>query len=142
MEQTLSAWLIPVITLVVGVAIGYFIARVAPGTSPAQTQRKLDDIQDRFDAYQSDVINHFNTTAHLVNKLAQSHQEVQAHLSASADRLALDEQTRQRLLIALNEAPKSREKISSTSHSEPPKDYAPKDANTLGTLDASFGLKK
>ena len=142
MEPTLSAWLIPLITLVVGVAIGFLIARVAPGVSPAQTQRKLDDIQDRFDAYQSEVVTHFSTTANLVNKLMQDQQAMQEHLASSAQQLALNEQSRQRLSTALHEAPRSRDKTSSAPLSEPPRDYAPKDTDDLGTLDAQFGLKK
>ena len=140
MEQTLSAWLIPLITLVVGVAIGFLIARLAPNVSPAQTQRKLDDIQDRFEAYQSEVVTHFSTTANLVNKLIKDQQAVQEHLAHSANQLALDEQARQRLLTALHEAPRTRE--SAALLSEPPRDYAPKDPNTVGMLDAQFGLKK
>ena len=58
----------------------------------------MDDLQDRFDSYQREVVTHFNTTASLVKKLTQSYQDVQEHLSDGAQRLALDEQTRQRLL--------------------------------------------
>lgn len=142
MEQTLSAWLVPVITLVIGVAIGFLIARLVPGASPAQTQRKLDDIQDRFDAYQSEVVSHFSTTANLVNKLVQDQQAVQEHLANSANQLALDEQARQRLLTALHETPRSRDKYAEPVLSEPPRDYAPKDDTAPGMLDAQFGLKK
>lgn len=143
MEQTLTAWLVPVITLLVGIAIGFLVARLVPGAAPNKTQRQLDDIQERFDSYQSDVASHFNTTASLVKKLSQSYQDVQEHLSTGADRLALDELTRQRLLAALDDAPSPhREKFAPLQHSEPPKDYAPKDADTPGMLDANFGLKK
>jgi uncharacterized membrane-anchored protein YhcB (DUF1043 family) len=142
-EQTLSAWLIPAIALLAGIGIGFLIARLAPGSTPTQTQRKLDDIQERFDSYQSEVVTHFNTTAALVKKLTQSYQDVQEHMSQSASRLALDENTRQRLLAALEEGPSNhREKLTPPHRNEPPKDYAPKDASTPGTLDATFGLRK
>ena len=81
MEQTLTAWLVPVITLLAGIAIGFLIARLLPGAAPNKTQRQLDDIQERFDSYQSEVASHFNTTASLVKKLSQSYQDVQEHLS-------------------------------------------------------------
>lgn len=143
MEQTLTAWLVPVITLLAGIAIGFLIARLLPGAAPNKTQRQLDDIQERFDSYQSEVASHFNTTASLVKKLSQSYQDVQEHLSDGAERLALDELTRQRLLAALDDTPGPyREKAIARHHSEPPKDYAPKDVDVPGTLDASFGLKK
>ena len=144
MEQTLSAWLLPALALLAGVGIGFIIARLAPNTIPGRTQRQLDDLQERFDSYQNDVVTHFNTTASLVKKLTQSYQDVQEHLARGATRLALDEVTRQRLLAAL-------QMDDSTPHNERleppagyvPRDYAPKsDANSPGTLAEDFGLKR
>ena len=37
----------------------------------------MDDLQDRFDSYQREVVTHFNTTASLVKKLTQSYQDVE-----------------------------------------------------------------
>jgi uncharacterized membrane-anchored protein YhcB (DUF1043 family) len=101
-EHSLLVWLLPTLALVVGVAIGFLIARLAPNAAPSSTQRQLDDIQERFDSYQNEVVTHFNSTATLVKKLTASYQEVQDHLAEGANRLALDEQTRQRLLAALH----------------------------------------
>ena len=95
-------WLVPALTLLAGIAIGFLIARLAPGAAPSRTQSQLDELQERFDTYQSEVITHFNTTASLVKKLTQSYQDVQEHLSDGANRLALDELTRQRLLATLH----------------------------------------
>ncbi len=100
MEHSLLVWLLPTLALVVGVAIGFLIARLAPNAAPSSTQRQLDDIQERFDSYQNEVVTHFNSTATLVKKLTASYQEVQDHLAEGANRLALDEQTRQRLLAS------------------------------------------
>jgi len=143
-EQSLTAWLLPALALLAGIGIGFLVARVLPGTSPNRTQRQLDDLQARFDTYQSEVVTHFNTTASLVKKLTQSYQDVQEHLASGATRLALDEVTRQRLLAAL-------QMDDSTPHNERleppagyvPRDYAPKsDANSPGTLAEDFGLKR
>lgn len=143
MEQTLTTWLIPAVALLAGVAIGFLVARLVPGAAPNRTQRQLDEIQERFDSYQSEVVSHFNTTASLVRKLTQSYQDVQEHLSDGANRLALDENSRQRLLAALDDsAPSQREKITPPASNEAPKDYAPKTMDTPGTLDATFGLRK
>lgn len=57
--------------------------------SAQQYQRQLDDIQQRFDNYQNEVVTHFNSTAALVKKLTQSYQDVQDHLADGANRLAL-----------------------------------------------------
>jgi uncharacterized membrane-anchored protein YhcB (DUF1043 family) len=54
--------LLPTLALVVGVAIGFLIARLLPNAAPSRTQRQLDDIQERFDSYQNEVVTHFNST--------------------------------------------------------------------------------
>ena len=143
MEQTVTAWLIPALTLVVGIAVGFLLARLAPNAAPGRTQRQMDEMQARFEAYQNEVVTHFNTTASLVKKLTQSYQEVQEHLSDGASRLALDELTRQRLLAALHtdDAPGPRERLTPPRSHEAPKDYAPKSPDGPGTLDENFGLK-
>lgn len=112
MEQTLATWLLPIAGLIVGIAIGFLVARNA---APNRTQRQVDDLQERFDTYQSEVVTHFNTTASLLRKLTSSYQDIQDHLSEGANRLALDEQTRQRLLAALHseEHHGSRERLNS-----------------------------
>ncbi|MFJ7884197.1 YhcB family protein [Pseudomonas sp. NPDC096917] len=144
MEHSLLIWLLPTLALVAGVAIGFLIARLLPNAAPSRTQRQLDDIQERFDNYQSEVVTHFNSTATLVKKLTQSYQEVQDHLAEGANQLALDEQTRQRLLAALHsDAPQPhRERLTPPHSAEPPKDYAPKTPDAPGMLDEHYGLKK
>ncbi len=145
MEQTLTAWLLPALTLVAGIGLGFLIARLAPHAAPSRTQRQLDEMQARFDSYQNQVVTHFNTTASLVKKLTQSYQDVQQHLSEGASRLALDELTRQRLLAALQtdegKSGEKRERLTPPKDNEIPKDYAPKSADVPGMLDASYGLK-
>ena len=143
MEQSLTPWLLPTLALLVGVAIGFLAARLLPNAAPNRTQRQLDEMQQRFDSYQSEVVTHFNTTASLVKKLTQSYQDVQEHLSDGANRLALDELTRQRLLATLNstEAGEKRERLTPPKNYEMPKDYAPK-SDGPGMLDESYGLKK
>ncbi|SEJ15522.1 MULTISPECIES: YhcB family protein [unclassified Pseudomonas] len=145
MDYSLLVWLLPTIALIVGVAIGFFVARALPHAAPNSTQRQLDDVQERFDRYQNEVVTHFNSTANLVQKLSQSYQDVQEHLAEGADRLATDDLTRQRLLAALHpdalQAPRDRLTPPRTA-AEPPRDYAPKAPNTPGMLDEHYGLKK
>ncbi|AZD31675.1 Z-ring associated ZapG family protein [Pseudomonas chlororaphis] len=144
MEHSLLVWLLPTLALIAGVAIGFLVARLLPNAAPNRTKRQLDDIQERFDSYQNEVVTHFNSTATLVKKLTQSYQEVQDHLAEGANRLALDELTRQRLLAALHsdsvQAP--RERLTPPRDQEPPRDYAPKTPNAPGMLDEHYGLKK
>jgi uncharacterized membrane-anchored protein YhcB (DUF1043 family) len=143
-EHSLLVWLLPTLALVAGVAIGFLVARLLPNAAPNRTQRQLDDIQERFDSYQNEVVTHFNSTATLVQKLTQSYQDVQDHLAEGANRLALDELTRQRLLGALHadSAQAPRERLTPPRNQEAPKDYAPKTPNAPGMLDEQYGLKK
>nr|WP_178132420.1 MULTISPECIES: DUF1043 family protein [Pseudomonas] len=137
--------MVPVIALLVGAAVGFLIARLLPSAAPNRMQRQVDDLQERFDSYQREVVTHFNTTASLVKKLTQSYQDVQEHLSESAERLALDEQTKQRLLAALHAEdgyPERRERLTPPASQEAPKDYAPKSGEGPGTLDETYGLKR
>nr|WP_218626570.1 DUF1043 family protein [Pseudomonas sp. dw_358] len=137
--------MLPTLALVIGVAVGFLVARVLPNAVPNSTQRQLDDIQERFDSYQNEVVTHFNSTAILVKKLTQSYQEVQDHLAEGANRLALDELTRQRLLAALHSDSTTqahRERLTPPRDTEVPKDYAPKAPNSPGMLDEQYGLKR
>lgn len=138
-------WLAPAIALIVGVILGFLLSRLAPGAAPSRTQSQLDELQERFDTYQNEVVTHFNTTAALVRKLTQSYQDVQAHLTEGIDRLALDEVTRQRLLSALQSEQLKRERLQAPEpdlFDSAPKDYAPKPAGAPGTLDEDFGLRQ
>ena len=144
MEHSLLVWLLPTLALVAGVAIGFLAARLLPNAAPSRTQKQLDDVQERFDNYQNEVVTHFNSTAALVSKLTQSYQDVQENLAEGANRLALDEITRQRLLATLHSevTPSSRERLTPPRNQEAPKDYAPKTPNAPGMLDEHYGLKK
>jgi hypothetical protein len=143
-ELSLLVWLLPTLALAVGVVVGFLVARLLPNAAPSSTQRQLDDIQERFDSYQNEVVTHFNSTAALVKKLTQSYQDVQDHLAEGANRLALDELTRQRLLASLHaETPQApRERLTPPRDQEAPKDYAPKTPNAPGMLDEHYGLKR
>jgi len=143
-EYSLLIWLLPTLALIVGVVAGFLIARVAPNAVPGGTQRQLDDLQQKFDNYQHEVVTHFNSTAVLVKKLTQSYQEVQDHLAEGANHLALDELTRQRLLAALHSDANQvhRDRLTPPRDSEAPKDYAPKGPDMPGMLDEHYGIKR
>ena len=133
MEAFLSTWLIPTAALVIGLGLGFALGRIVPGSTAGKVQQRLEDLQEQFSDYQHEVVTHFNTTASLVKKLTKSYQDVQDHLNSSANRLALDEITRQRLIAALkSEAPKPKRETPAST--EAPKDYAPKDPNAPGAL--------
>ena len=166
MDNSIPVWLLPLLSFIVGIAATLLVSRMMRNNAPAaQTESRLDDLQQQFDSYQDEVVAHFSTTAELVNKLTENYQNVQEHLLQSAERLALDEGTRQRLLNSLvdtkaleqpqqaaatvdaepeaeAETPAPAQPADEETVPEPPRDYANKQEGEVGTLDESFGLKK
>lgn len=163
MDNSIPVWLLPLLSFIVGIAVTLLAVRMLRNSSPASTENRLDDLQQRFDSYQDEVVAHFSTTAELVNKLTENYQSVQEHLLQSAERLALDESTRQRLLNSLvdtkalerpqepatteatppAEQPAAVEEAKEAGETpEPPRDYASKEEGEVGMLDENFGLKK
>lgn len=129
MDHSLVTFLAPGATLLIGLAGGFLLARVLPRWGTNRTQRQLDELQKRFDNYQNEVVNRFNTSAALVQRLTQSYQDVHKHLSESVARLAPDELIRQRVLVAQRQdsddsALSSPEKRPTGTVAETPKDYA------------------
>lgn len=168
MDNSIPVWLLPLLSFAVGVIATLLISRMMRSEASDTPDKRINDLQKRFDSYQDEVVAHFSTTAELVNKLTENYQNVQEHLLQSAERLALDEDTRQHLLNSLvgtpalehsqqtaapatNAAPTEAETATPAvaeaanapeSTPEPPRDYACKEEGEVGTLDASFGLKK
>ncbi len=127
MEQTYAAWLLPVLGLLAGIVIGFLLGRLLSSNHTGSSRHRVDEMQERFENYQNEVANHFNTTANLLQKLNQNYQDIHEHLSEGASRLALEEQTRQQLTRPLA-TPAARALPTS---SEPPRDYAPGHSGVL-----------
>ena len=165
MDNSIPVWLLPLLSFTVGVIATLLITRMMRSEASDTPDQRINELQKRFDSYQVEVVAHFSTTAELVNKLTENYQNVQEHLLQSAERLALDEDTRQRLLNSLVDtkaldrpaeepvasaeepasqpAPETTEsKTEAETTIEPPRDYASKEEGEVGTLDESFGLKK
>lgn len=101
MDNTIPVWLLPLLSFVVGIVATLLVSRMMRSDSPDTPDNRLNELQKRFDSYQDEVVAHFSTTAELVNKLTENYQNVQEHMLQSAERLALDEETRQHLLNSL-----------------------------------------
>lgn len=101
MDNTIPVWLLPLLSFVVGIVATLLVSRMMRSDSPDTPDNRLNELQKRFDNYQDEVVAHFSTTAELVNKLTENYQNVQEHMLQSAERLALDEETRQHLLNSL-----------------------------------------
>lgn len=154
-EANENLWIAVIIALAVGIVIGVVLARLAPrvgGGHSGSAHAQLESLQLRFEEYQQEVASHFKTTATLVSKLNRSHREVQEHLTHGAVELAPDDMTRQRLLAALEQDETDLSGAGSNYGKgrvepvfdtlEPPRDYAPKSEEDLGTLSEEYGVRR
>ena len=150
MEASENLWIATAVALAVGIVIGIVLAQVSrrvSGGNSGSTQAQLESLQLRFEEYQQEVATHFKTTATLASRLNRSYQDIQEHLTHGAMELAPDDMTRQRLLAALDQeagtvSENRNRKDPAFDSLEPPRDYAPKEANGPGTLSEDFGIKR
>lgn len=150
-----NLWLISVAALVVGGIIGFLFGRSGAGNSrQAELAEQLETTRNELESYKTDVANHFEKTAELVNNLTNSYQDVHQHLAGGAQNLCqpgtVDLALTPSLKPQLEEsteattAPEESTEAPTTNETsvEPPRDYAPKEPDEEGTLSETFGLKE
>lgn len=150
-----NVWLISIAALVVGAVIGFLMGRSGGGAQrQAELAEKLESTQKELDSYKTEVTEHFEKTAALVNNLTNSYKDVHEHLATGAQGLcqpgsvdlAIEPSLTPKLESEAEE--KSAEEKPATeaeqaeSSAEQPKDYAPKSPEDEGTLSENFGLKE
>ncbi|WP_415901763.1 YhcB family protein [Neptuniibacter sp. QD29_5] len=150
-----NVWLISIAALVVGAVIGFLMGRSDGGAQrQAELAEKLESTQKELDSYKSEVTEHFEKTAALVNNLTNSYKDVHEHLATGAQGLCQPGSVDLALEPSLTPKLESEAEGSSAeekpateteqaeSSSEPPRDYAPKSPEDEGTLSETFGLKE
>lgn len=146
MESSENLWIAVAVALALGVVVGVVLTqiarRVSGGPISGSTQAQLENLQLRFEEYQQEVSSHFKTTANLVSRLNRSYQDIQQHLTQGAMDLSPDEMTRQQLLAVLEQDSRPRSGEPTFDSLEPPRDYAPKNEDTPGTLSEGYGVKR
>lgn len=145
-------WLTGIGFLIVGVAIGYFLAGRS-NSNPSkigELEQQLQEMQRSNSSYRDEVSEHFSTTAELVQQMTDSYKDVYQHLAAGAQDLCSVE-VASKLLPASSEAVFGRVQTDGPSDKEgegdgemqAPKDYAPRqNAKQTGALAEDFGLDK
>lgn len=139
-------WLTGIGFLVVGIAIGYFLAgRVINNPSKiVELEQQLQNLQLSNSRYRDEVSEHFSTTAELVQQMTDAYKDVYQHLASGAQDLCSIE-------VASKLLPASSEPVFGPAQTEEegdgemqaPKDYAQrKDATQAGALAEDFGLEK
>lgn len=86
----MSWWIWVTLAAAAGIAVGYFIGRSSRAgvKRSLQLDQELREMREEFERYRNGVVEHFTTTAQLVNKLTADYRAVYQHLSRGAQELA------------------------------------------------------
>jgi len=130
------------LTLLLGFGIGaaaawWWLTQREDRSTKEELEQQIELANNKFDTYRSEVNEHFIKTAQLVSNLTDSYKEVHEYLANSAMHLSNLEISR--TVIDSGNQPSE---ISLDTDIEPPRDYAPKTPNSVGTLSEEFGLEK
>jgi uncharacterized membrane-anchored protein YhcB (DUF1043 family) len=137
-----TVWLIAIIALAAGAALGYFLNRYLhpEPRRNRELQEQLHALQEQHKNYRYDVNAHFNKTAELLGQLADTYRYVHNHLAKGAEDLC--DSGAVKLLKPLPE----HTPVLEEQHPvvvEPPRDYALRGSPyEKGVLDEDFGLEK
>lgn len=138
--------LIAIISLGVGVAIGFFAGRSNPLANDYQ-KRQVDELKSEIHEYKDSVATHFQQTATMINEMNDSYKGVVQHLAKGSQDLCdagVAKDIESRLIPKLGESQQEIEATASDQQDqvvEPPRDYAPKQPDELGALSENYGIK-
>lgn len=130
--------------LIGGCVIGALLARTMHPQEQQnrELETRLQQAEDKLNNYQHEVTEHFAETSQLVNNLTQSYKEVHEFLANGALKLTNPDISRQ-IIEAGDGKLISREKAEEAdTHTEQPRDWAPKEPGETGQLSEEFGLDK
>ncbi|WP_288130578.1 DUF1043 family protein [Microbulbifer sp.] len=129
---------------VLGLALGALLAFLATRNRQNAVDRtqelelRLKEANTKLEDFQQQVNEHFDQTSQLVNNLTHSYREVHEYLANSAMRLSSQDIGRQMLEAGSGQLSENDDNLSVL----PPRDWAPKEPGTTGTLSEEFGLDK
>lgn len=142
MHTTTEVWIIAVVALAAGAALGYFLYQYLHPVPRRnrELEQQLHALQEQYKHHRYDVNAHFNQTTELLGQLANSYREVHNHLARGS--VELCDPGSVRVLRPLPEQSQVLEEQPPVII-EPPRDYALKSGPyEKGVLDEDFGLEK
>ncbi|WP_297920850.1 DUF1043 family protein [uncultured Agitococcus sp.] len=146
-------WLLYIGLIAIGFIGGYVFQIYRNSDSRVRDlESHLHDLQGKYESYQESVTSHFSHSAQLVNNLTNAYREVHEHLQKGAHELCADNKrhTSNNPATAFLGLEATKESFPQAAGSyenkfleplEPPRDYAPKNANDKGMLDEEYGFK-
>ncbi len=125
-----------------GTALGAFLLHTFRSTIYSrELEQRLYQAESALQSYQRDVAESFAQAAPLIQNLNQSYREMHEHLTSSALKLATPEISRKILDSANANLIDTKTSYFNATSIHPPRDWAPKDAGSKGTLSADYGLR-
>ena len=150
MDYFSAGWLLALTAFFVGAGVGFFVYKImySDDARSQKLQDELTQLTEEFEDYKQSVTEHFSKTSELVNNLTEDYVKVYKHLATSAETLTglqitpqLNSPKSSPMVSFINDVEEATDKEDSI---EPPKDYAPKEDTSEGTLSESYsvGAKK
>ncbi|MFD1215331.1 YhcB family protein [Microbulbifer celer] len=140
MHSTSVLILVGVLGLVLGALLAFLATRNRQNAvdRTQELELRLKEANTKLEDFQQQVNEHFDQTSQLVNNLTHSYREVHEYLANSAMRLSSQDIGRQMLEAGSGQLSENDDNLSVL----PPRDWAPKEPGTTGTLSEEFGLDK
>ncbi|MAZ66132.1 MAG: hypothetical protein CMF25_03390 [Kangiellaceae bacterium] len=82
------------IGFIVGVGVGYLMARSSNTSEHQELGERLNKSEEKLEQYQQNVAEHFAETSNLVHKLTENYRDLYAHLRTGANDLVSDDELR------------------------------------------------
>jgi uncharacterized membrane-anchored protein YhcB (DUF1043 family) len=128
-------------TAIIGMVVGFVInqRKGTSGKAQRQLESHLSELQQQQQSYQTEVTEHFQETAKLLDQLTNSYRDVHNHLAEGAHLLAGETVSESLQMI-----PEDKKKAPPLEGSviTPPLDYAPKATpHDKGMLNEEFGFE-
>lgn len=128
--------------LLCGTALGAFLLHIfRSNVYSRELEQRLHQAESSLQSYQRDVAESFSQTAQHVHNLTQTYREMHEHLANSALKLATPEISRKILDSANSNLGDAKTSYINAQNILPPRDWAPKDAGSKGTLSEDYGLR-
>ena len=149
MDYFSVGWLIALVAFATGIGVGiiFYRFKYSDDARAQKLQEELEQVTQDFENYKIGVTDHFSKTSELVNNLTEDYVKVYKHLAEGAEGLTdvqitpqLNSPQSSPMISLINEVEVAAEASGDQSQVEPPKDYAPKEEESEGTLSESFSV--
>ena len=140
-------WLTGLLAFVIGLIVGAVVYKQFKSDEARvrQLEEQLESLELEHEAYKHNVHSHFNSTANLLNNLADSYRDFYRHMAAGAQSLCPEYISEQLTHTAREQEALTRDTFAETPEEAPgpPRDYAAKSSpDQKGSLAEDYGLDK